>query len=226
MKTSRERILKRLRTAAPAGHFLPSQSDGEIFVWQAGNQAEAITAFADKLALLKAEFYRVANTHEAATQLQALLMPLAHHDHKEAGRPQFLRHASVLLEEIMRQEPWLQANIAVQTENIAAREFAHFKAGITTVESLVARTGSIVVSSAGNGGRRLSVLPPFHIAIATLDQLVDSLDDAIANFRKSGRERLTSVLTVITGPSRTADIEKILVLGAHGPKRLAVILVG
>ncbi|MBC6951879.1 hypothetical protein DWB58_28510 [candidate division KSB1 bacterium] len=72
----------------------------------------------------------------------------------------------------------------------------------------------------------LSSVPPATAGIATLDQLVDSLDGAIANFRKSGRERLTSALTVITGPSRTADIEKILVLGAHGPKRLAVILVG
>ncbi len=226
MKTSRERVLKRLRTAAPAGHFLPSQSDAQIFAWQAGNQAEVIAAFADKLSLLKAEFYRCADTREAASQLQALLSPLANNDSGQAGRPQFLRHVSVLLEEVTRHESWLQANVAVQTEDIAAREFAHFKAGITTVESLVARTGSIVVSSAGNGGRRLSVLPPFHIAIATVDQLVNSLDDAIANFRRSGRERLTSALTIITGPSRTADIEKILVLGAHGPKRLAVILIG
>lgn len=226
MKTSRERVLKRLRTATPAGHVLPSQSDGEIFVWQAGNQAEVIAAFADKLSSLKAEFYRCADTREAASQLQALLSPLANNDSGPAGRPRFLRHASALLEDITRHEAWLQQNIDVQTEDNPAGEFELYQAGITTVESLVARTGSIVISSAGNGGRRLSVLPPFHIAIATVDQLVNSLDEALANFRKSGRERLTSALTIITGPSRTADIEKILVLGAHGPKRLAVILIG
>lgn len=224
MKTSRERILERLRAGRQGSHFLPSRSDADIFTWHARDREVAIAAFADKLTALKAEFYRVPHAAAAAQQLKTLLQPLASNDAE--ARPQFLRHAAELLESVVAQEAWLQTAIAVLEADLPHREFASYKAGITTVEFLVARTGSLVVSSAGSGGRRLSVLPPFHIAIATAEQVTSSLEEALAGFRKSGREHLTSGLTIITGPSRTADIEKILVLGAHGPKRLAVILIG
>jgi L-lactate dehydrogenase complex protein LldG len=98
--------------------------------------------------------------------------------------------------------------------------------GITAVDFLVARTGSLVLSSATAGGRRLSVLPPFHVAVATTDQLVLSLDEAMRIYQQRGEAIRSSYATIITGPSRTSDIEKILVLGAHGPKRLAVMVVG
>jgi L-lactate dehydrogenase complex protein LldG len=97
---------------------------------------------------------------------------------------------------------------------------------LTAVDFLVARTGSIVLSSITAGGRRLSVLPPFHIAIASAAQLVPSLDEALRIYQQRGEPNRSSYATIITGPSRTSDIEKILVLGAHGPKRLAVIVVG
>ncbi|MDZ7269769.1 MAG: LUD domain-containing protein [candidate division KSB1 bacterium] len=224
MEASRERILERLRAGRQGGLFLPSRSDADIFTWHARDREVAIATLAEKLTALKAEFHRVPNTAAAAQQLKALLQPLASNDPE--ARPQFLRHAAVLLETVVAQDPWLQTAIAVVEADLPHREFASYKAGITTVEFLVARTGSLVVSSAGSGGRRLSVLPPFHLAIATVDQVTSSLEEALAGFHKSGREHLTSVLTIITGPSRTADIEKILVLGAHGPRRLAVILIG
>ena len=89
--------------------------------------------------------------------------------------------------------------------------------GVTTCECLVARTGSIVVST-----RALSVLPPVHLVIARRDQLVPGLTAAMALLRQRYGRRWPSALSVVTGPSRTADIEKILVMGAHGPKRLAL----
>jgi L-lactate dehydrogenase complex protein LldG len=57
-----------------------------------------------------------------------------------------------------------------------------------------------------------------------MDQLVISLDEAMAGYQQRSEFDRSSYATIITGPSRTSDIEKILVLGAHGPKRLAVIV--
>lgn len=92
--------------------------------------------------------------------------------------------------------------------------------GVTGCEYLVARTGSIVVST-----RALSVLPPVHLVIARREQLVPDLAAALTLLRHRYEKRWPSALSVITGPSRTADIEKILVMGAHGPKRLALFFV-
>lgn len=98
-------------------------------------------------------------------------------------------------------------------------------AGITTCESLVAQTGSVLVSSTGNGGRALSVLPPHHIVIATRDQMLPDLHAALSAARTKFGDTYPSMLSFITGPSRTGDIERILVLGAHGPRQLTILVV-
>jgi L-lactate dehydrogenase complex protein LldG len=97
------------------------------------------------------------------------------------------------------------------------------QATITTAEALVALTGSVLVS-ASCGGRGASVVAPVHIVLATADQLVPDLDAAFALMRERNTAFQNSYLCLITGSSRTADIEKILVMGAHGPIRLVVVL--
>jgi L-lactate dehydrogenase complex protein LldG len=99
-------------------------------------------------------------------------------------------------------------------------------AGVTACEALVAQTGSILVSSATCGGRALSVLPHVHVVVATADQVVPTLADALHLARERHGGTSPSMLSFITGPSRTGDIERILVLGAHGPKELVILLVG
>ena len=97
------------------------------------------------------------------------------------------------------------------------------QATITLVEALIAQTGSILVSAAC-GGRGASVVAPCHIAFATLDQLVPDLETALGNASRQGILEKNSFACVISGSSRTADIEKILVQGAHGPRRLVVVV--
>lgn len=97
---------------------------------------------------------------------------------------------------------------------------------VTGCDCLVARMGSIFVSTHSAGGRALSVLPPVHLVMTRREQLVPDLPTAFALLRKRYDGRWPSSLSLITGPSRTADIEKILVMGAHGPKRLAVYFAG
>ncbi len=104
-------------------------------------------------------------------------------------------------------------------------ELEQCDAGLTTCDALIAQTGSVLVTSQSSGGRVLSVLPPHHVVLATSDQLVSDLAAAFARLRMKYGTTFPSLISFITGPSRTGDIERILVLGAHGPKRLTVILV-
>jgi L-lactate dehydrogenase complex protein LldG len=99
------------------------------------------------------------------------------------------------------------------------------EAGITACDALVAQTGSILLTSASAGGRALSVLPPHHVVIARANQIVPDLSDALRQARQRYAPHWPSCLSFITGPSRTGDIERILVLGAHGPKKLSVLLI-
>ena len=94
--------------------------------------------------------------------------------------------------------------------------------GVTGCDCLLARTGSIAVCTRSAGGRALSVLPPVHLVIARRDQIVADLTAALALWQQRYDRHWPSNLCVITGPSRTGDIEKILVMGAHGPKRLVL----
>jgi L-lactate dehydrogenase complex protein LldG len=97
------------------------------------------------------------------------------------------------------------------------------QATITLADALIAQTGSIFVSASG-GGRGASVVAPTHIVYAFANQLVPDLVTALRNATADGRLEKNSYACVISGSSRTADIEKILVQGAHGPMRLVVIL--
>ena len=97
------------------------------------------------------------------------------------------------------------------------------QATVTLAESLVASHGSVLIASSA-GGRGASVVAPVHIVVASESQLELDLAAALAHVKQRGLAERNSCLFLITGSSRTADIEKILVLGAHGPRRLVVIL--
>lgn len=95
---------------------------------------------------------------------------------------------------------------------------------ITKCEVLVARTGSMVLTTAESSGRLPSVYAPIHICIAKTSQLVFDIKDAILFMQKKYGDKLPSMISFATGPSRTADIEKTLVVGVHGPKEVFCFL--
>lgn len=103
-------------------------------------------------------------------------------------------------------------------------DFEQMQVAITPCESLVARTGSVLMSSVPAQGRRLYAFAPVHIVVATEDQLVGFPEDALLQFQSRYSGQLPSAFGFVTGPSRTADIEKTLVLGAHGPKELIIFV--
>jgi L-lactate dehydrogenase complex protein LldG len=98
-------------------------------------------------------------------------------------------------------------------------------AGITECDALIAQTGSVLVTNRSSGGRALSVLPPHHVVIARREQLLRDLPAAFEWLKTQYAGNYPSMISFITGPSRTGDIERILVLGAHGPKKLTIFCV-
>jgi L-lactate dehydrogenase complex protein LldG len=97
--------------------------------------------------------------------------------------------------------------------------------GITSCEALVARLGSVVVSSKSESGRKLVVVPTTHIVLAYTSQLVLNMKEALLKIQTKYGEQFPSYIAALTGPSRTADIEKTLVTPAHGPRDIFVFLV-
>jgi L-lactate dehydrogenase complex protein LldG len=103
--------------------------------------------------------------------------------------------------------------------------FFEAEVGISNVEHLVAETGSVVVASGPSDPRSLSLLPPVHIAIAERRQLLPDLFDLFDLFSPATPSKLPpSCLTIITGPSKTGDIDLRLVTGVHGPGEIHVVL--
>jgi L-lactate dehydrogenase complex protein LldG len=95
---------------------------------------------------------------------------------------------------------------------------------ITSCEALIARTGSVMVTS-GKNSRILTIYPPVHIVVAYTSQVVMEIKDGLQVLRNKYGKNLPSMISFISGPSRTSDIEKTLVIGAHGPKEVFVFLI-
>jgi L-lactate dehydrogenase complex protein LldG len=192
----------------------PDSADFRAWLPAVGQSLEEqIALFAQNSAALKTEFHQVASLDEAAEHLNRLA--------REGAWPQVATHVDPLALPLAEK---LEVPRLVVESGYAVNELERCGAAITGCDFLVAQTGSLLVSGPSAGGRALSVLPPHHIVIAQSSQIVPDLATALQQARLRYAARWPSFLSFITGPSRTGDIERILVLGAHGPKRLTVFL--
>ena len=178
--------------------------------------AERLQLLDENLGKLRAIVYQVADLTAASDCLFTLA--------RERDWHRVAWHPHVLVEPLLAGVPC--ATYRVDAADFDKNALESCDAGITSCEALVAQTGSMLVSSATSGGRALSILPHVHVVVATSDQIVATLADALHAAKARHDGHLPSMLSFITGPSRTGDIERILVLGAHGPKELILILVG
>ena len=122
------------------------------------------------------------------------------------------------------EEGWLDDMKEYHFDPVNTDDLAGCDAAITLCDHLIARTGSIVLSSQQLSGRTTSVYAPIHICIAYTHQLLFDVSDSLAQFKKEA-DVIPSMISYATGPSRTADIEKTLVVGVHGPKEVYCFLV-
>lgn len=122
----------------------------------------------------------------------------------------------------------LAHDLGPQIEAVAttpeSKDLFNFDVGITTAQLAIAETGTLVLESASERHRLVSLVPPVHIAIVDARNLVQSLGEALSYLQREAISAMSPAVTFITGPSRTADIELTLTIGVHGPKDLYVIL--
>jgi L-lactate dehydrogenase complex protein LldG len=227
--TSRENILARVKEALQARAPMPGAHDGErvdgVHVppepggfkqWLPPVGAtfeERRNLFARNAEMLKATFKVVSTPEAAAAELRQI-----------ASSEQWTKiatHHSPLTDAVCTGlgTPLLYTDAGYDIPVLEVCE-----GGVTVCEALIAQTGSVLITSRSCGGRALSILPPHHVVVATRDQLLPDLASAFELLRKQYDGDYPSTISFITGPSRTGDIERILVLGAHGPKRLTILL--
>lgn len=145
-----------------------------------------------------------------------------------------LKSIGVHIKSLIREREWhsimaadqqLARNLGVSfNEKIISHIDADADVALTGCEALVADLGSVLVSSGLAGSRQSFILPPVHIVIASVSQIAPTLDSAFKQLMDKYKQDLPSAIITISGPSRTADIEKTLILGAHGPKELYVLI--
>ena len=133
---------------------------------------------------------------------------------------------SEFLKEINLKEDLKNAGLKLITAK-NKNKIANSDIGITEVDYAIADTGTLVLLTNKNQPRSVSLLPPIHLAIVRQANLVRNIKDLfiILKSKLQNVEDITSCMTFITGPSRTADIELNLTLGVHGPKELIVVIV-
>ncbi len=203
--TARENILNRITEALVTPVPLPfadNDGDQDFFV---ENTKPLPILFEGEFKKLQGQFYSCKNEEDLLSQLSHLIA-------EKNWQKIFVKD-----EEIQH----LLNNISIKIYN----DLPSCDVSITTCEALIARTGSMVLTTAQANGRTSSVYAPIHICIAYASQLLYDVKDALKNIKEKYAESFPSFITFASGPSRTADIEKTLVTGVHGPKEVYCFLV-
>jgi L-lactate dehydrogenase complex protein LldG len=224
MSTARDTFLERVRHAVAEGNRAggaPSlQPRGSAGYQGAG--PDAVERFRAEVIAAGGQAHLVPDAAAAARRVLELVQGTG-------GRRILVGRGSVL-DSLALPGPLRQAGFEVMVVEDAAGvpgKDALFAAdvGISGVHALVAETGTVVVATAPEEPRSLSLLPPVHVAVATRAQLVPDLFDLFAALEPGEGRALPSCLTLITGPSKTGDIELRLVTGVHGPGAVHVVLI-
>ncbi len=208
--TSREKVLKSIRDALvnPMNPPFVAEDYADKIYQRPGEEYHEIL-FAQALAKVSGRFVYNRNENEFAANLKTFL--------QSRGKDSIHCYEPGL-QKILNEHGLFCVN--------ALEEFPECEISLTGCEFLVARTGSILVSSRQGSGRKGYSWPPLHVVVAYKSQLVYDIRDALrALQQKYKKEGLPSMVSLVTGPSRTADIEKTLVMGAHGPEELLVFFI-
>lgn len=216
--SERENIFARIKEAltlkahAHHGSSLPTIDEQRLVLPPVGATAEEQFAlFAKNAAELKAAFKLVKDETELAAELKVL------------STTEKWRHAATHNGALAQaQTKALGLPTIVTNDGYDKHELEKCDVGISECDALIAQTGTVLVTSRSAGGRALSCLPPHHVVLARREQLVPDLPAAMALVKHKYGGNFPSMISFITGPSRTGDIERILVLGAHGPKKLTL----
>jgi L-lactate utilization protein LutC len=221
MSEARERFLQRVREAVSAGNRVgeyPTTIPDRGTTGHQGTWPDPVARFTQELRGAGGFVHPVIGMEAARTTVTDLLRRMKPRSvllgrwklPEELAAERLIRDVGATV---------LDADQVPATE--ALGEFATTDVGLTGCDHLIAETGSVVVRSRSEQPRTLSLLPPFHIVVATATQILHDVFDLFA--LTEGRP---SAMALITGPSKTGDIEGQLVTGVHGPGELHVVVVG
>jgi L-lactate utilization protein LutC len=209
---SRDSILHRVRTALgrSAGQPAPDPPPARIRIPAVDTEARIASMFS-RLQALAGETRRAASPEEA----RAMVAEAVEGKQAVASNSPFLTECGI------SSLPGVRSGI---TDGAELRDLcAAADIGITSADYALADTGTLVILSGPGEARLISLLPPAHIAVLPRSRILTGLDELFSLLPKPAEQ--TSSMVLITGPSRTADIEQILVRGVHGPGRITVIVV-
>jgi len=205
--SSKEKILKKVREALSNPVPLPfPKSEGTNYVFQP-QMDDLEILFAEEFTKLLGKFAFCISEKDMKFQLQQLIA-------EKKWENIYCVEESLL--KIIDDGEFLSLNRST---------LADCDASVTSCKFLVARTGAVVMTSAQESGRTVSAYAPVHICIAWINQLVYDTRDVLKSLKALGNDNIPSFITFAAGPSRTADIEKTLVVGVHGPKEVYLFLI-
>jgi L-lactate dehydrogenase complex protein LldG len=207
---SREAILGRVRTALgrKAGQLPGAIPDAYLRPPVIKDQASVFCAVLEKLG---ARAYRVSSMADAREQVSVLV----------TKKTSIASNSAVLTECGVAGLPGVRSGV---TDKQELRDLcASAEVGITGADFALADTGTLVMLSSGEEARMISLLPPVHVAVVSASRILSSLDQLLTTLPLPAER--TSSMVLITGTSRTGDIEQILVRGVHGPGEVHVVVV-
>jgi L-lactate dehydrogenase complex protein LldG len=231
MTISRDTILTKLRGARRPFPTAPPRPVSYLPVTRVDDTSPdaLLERFQEEMALLNGEVC-VVDGEDAARQM--VLDLLASHGTERVASWHFKHIPVKKLYTAIREAGYTIDYPAILLDDPAARERAVIRletaaVGLTGADAVAASTATLIFSSAAGKGRIPTILPPVHIAVVRLTQFVPRVEDWLAKERAAGNPTLRGAANICftTGPSRTADIEKKLVLGVHGPKRVQVVVI-
>lgn len=171
--------------------------------------------FKEKAELLSAEVHRTANMDEARQLVTKII--------GELNIDKVVYAPSELVEAIDVTGIGKTTGIVMTDENLR-QNAADAGLGISQLDYAIAEIGTIVGNATSIESRMVSVLPPIHLALVRTNNILPNLLETIALYNKNLGE-LPRYLTFVSGPSRTADIERVLTIGVHGPGRLIIVFI-
>jgi len=173
---------------------------------------DRIASFCQRLELLAGKTFHAQNPAEANEYVRSVV----------AGRSAVASNAPYLLECGI---PYIEGvRCSIKDREELRDACATAVVGITSADYALAETGTLVMLSSAEEARLISLLPPVHVAVVQVGRLLTGLDELLTMLPDPAR--VSSSTVFITGPSRTADIEQILVRGVHGPGEIHVVLAG
>jgi len=226
MSDTRSQILEKVRTLSYRSdkmHRIEGRDLSSLFPGTEMDIEKQLQRFEAELMRLSGEVKIVRSSDKIVTALTDFIRKGKHKSVVLSNHP--LLQEIKLSEQLTVHLPECSTSVMYQDRTALREQLAKTDVGITGADYLIADTGTIAMLSSSSEGRLISLLPPTHVVVATAKQLVPTLSVAMSAVQERyGNSFPNACLTFITGPSRTADIEKELVLGVHGPKQLIVFI--